>query len=141
MNNADWLDEKPTSAFPEDEIIWSELRTCTTGELPNELHKYDLVRIKIGDGYSDDIPAHKVEWSKNPTYQVLHQGVWNSNEGEQPNFVDSETYIQVILDAERERRDNAGQIHEYWWGISCPHSIVYWRVISRQNFLDIMEMH
>lgn len=140
MNNADWLDE-PSQNTPKDEVVWSEVRTCTTGELPDELHKYDLIRIKHDRGYSDDIPAHKVDWSKNPTYQVLHQGVWNSNDGKAPDFFNKETYIQVILDFERERRNNAGQIYEYWWGISCPHSIVYWRVISRQNFLDLMEMH
>lgn len=140
MNNTDWLDE-PSQDTPEDEVVWSEVRTCTTGELPDELHKYDLVRMKHDRGYSYDIPAHEVDWSKNPTYQVLHQGEWNSNDGKAPDFFNEETYIQVILDAERERRDNAGQICEYWWGISCPHSIVYWRVISRQNFLDIMEMH
>lgn len=139
MNNADWLNE-PSQNTPEDEVVWSEVRTCTTGELPDDLYIYDLVRIKHDRGYSDDIPAHKVEWSKNPTYQVLHQGVWNSNEGKSPDFFNEETYIQVILDMERECRNNAGQIYEYWWGVDHPHSIVYWRVISKQNFLDIMEM-
>ena len=138
MNNADWLDEELSSAFPEDGVVWSEIRTCTTGELPDDLYTYDLVRVKHDRGYSDDIPAHKVDWSQCPEYQVLHQGVWNSNDGKAPDFFSEGTYIQVILDAERERRDNAGQIREYWWEISCPHSIVYWRVISRQNFLDIM---
>lgn len=137
MNNADWLDEELSSTSVEDEVIWSELRTCTTGELPNDLYEYDLVRVKHDRGYSDDIPAHKVEWSKNPTYQVLHQGRWNSNDGEQPDLFNSETYIQVILN-NGSGQDNVGQIGHYSWDLGSEFSIAYWRVLSRQNFLDMV---
>lgn len=141
MNNSDWLDEKQALRPPEDEVVWSEVRTCTTGELPDELDKYDLVRIKTDKDYSFDILANEVDWSKNPTYQVLHQGVWNPNSGESPDLFNEETYVQVILDCEPKRRDNVGHIREYWWGLGSPHSILYWRVISKQNFLDISEAH
>ena len=137
MNNSDWLDEELSSTSVEDEVIWSELRTCTTGELPNDLYEYDLVRVKHDRGYSDDIPAHKIKWGENPTYQVLHQGRWNPNDGEQPDFVDPETYIQVILN-NGSRQDNVGQIDYYWWGLGSASSIAYWRVLSRQNFLDMV---
>lgn len=136
MNNSDWLGN-PTQDEPEDVIIWSERRVCVDGQKPDNLYDYDLVRIVFSDGvYSDDVPVHKVDWSECPEYQVLHQGAWNTNHGAEPDHLDENTLIRVML-ATQNNSDNIGTIREYWWGLSSPSSITYYRVVSEERASDL----